>query len=82
MSARDLATIPSTYSKARATYAVADFNRDGLGALVVANYKGIVRFFSDERASGSGEQIFSMERVVGDLQFRSVPFATDWAATV
>jgi hypothetical protein len=63
----------------RATYTVADFDHDGRIDLVVGNYDGTVRHYSNQTDPGSNnEMVFSLPEVIGDLGIRLVPYASDW----
>ena len=60
----------------RATYAVEDFDKNGRADIVVANFNGILRYYSSDPLLA--DTIFELPEVIGDLGIRAVPFATDW----
>jgi hypothetical protein len=62
----------------RATYSVADFNRNGRPDLVVVNFAGTVRYYENETAAQSDPPIFTMPLSLGQLPTRGIPFAGDW----
>jgi hypothetical protein len=62
----------------RATYAVADFNRNGRPDIVVVNFAGVVRYYENEMASQSDPPLFTLPTTVGNLPTRGVPFAADY----
>jgi hypothetical protein len=64
----------------RATYSVADFNKNGRPDLVVVNFAGTVRYYENETASQNDSPVFTPATGVGQLPTRGVPFAADWDA--
>jgi hypothetical protein len=62
----------------RATYSVADFNRNGRPDLVVVNFAGMVRYYENEMAAQSDAPLFTQPTMVGQLPTRGVPFSADW----
>jgi len=64
---------------ARATYTVGDFDGDGRQDLVVADTRGIVRYFRQaDSTENEGVPSFEPPVQIGKLRIRAVPFATDW----
>src|SRR4030095_3167434 len=64
----------------RATYAVADFNRNGRPDIVVVNFAGAVRYYENEMAAQSDDPLFTLPTLVGHLPTRGVPFGAAWTA--
>jgi hypothetical protein len=62
----------------RATFSVADFNRNGRPDLVVVNFAGVVRYYENEMAAQTDGPVFTHPTGVGQLPTRGVPFSADW----
>jgi hypothetical protein len=64
---------------ARATYAVADFDGDGLPDLVTANALGVLQYFRQSpRSDPKAAPYFEPGIQIGKLPTRAVPYAADW----
>jgi FG-GAP-like repeat len=64
---------------ARATYAVGDFDGDGLQDLVTSDFSGAVRYFRQaDKTTESEAPIFEAGIDVGKMAGRAAPSAADW----